>query len=165
LFRKKNGGTFYSGLSHSSLATTVLQTFLAKLPYPGIILTMSGHNFFHANREAGNLRPQASRDVVQPGIWIDLLNTLLLELLPRSISGFCWAVCIDDQILNGVTCSLAYQSKHAINTTNCQCSRITWQVMCTVDDIWADSRFPERLQSPKQEQLRMKEQLMMRPRL
>jgi hypothetical protein len=121
---------------------------------------MSGHNFFHANRQAGNLRPQASRDVVQPGIGLNLLNTLLLDLLPRSIRrGFFWAVGIHGQTLNGVTCSLAYQSKHAVNTTNCQRCLITRQVMCAVDDIWADSRFPEGLQSPKQEQLRIKEQL------
>lgn len=127
----------------------ILRTLRAKLPDPDVVFAMCSHNFLHAYRQAGDGRAQACRDVVQPGIWSNLADAFLLELLPGA--GFCWAACINDETSNGLTGSLAYQAKHAIDTTNCQCRRLAWQVMCAVDDIWANSIFPERPQGPEQE--------------
>jgi hypothetical protein len=110
---------------------------------------MGGHDFLHANRQAGNLRAQACGDVVHLGTRGNLANTLLLNLMPGSRCGFCWADCVHDNASNDITGSLAYQPKHTVDATDCQCCCVTWQVMYTVDDVWADSWFPKRLQSPE----------------
>uniref|UniRef100_A0A0A9BWL5 Uncharacterized protein n=1 Tax=Arundo donax TaxID=35708 RepID=A0A0A9BWL5_ARUDO len=130
------------------LTAIVLRAFRAKLPDPDVVFTMCCHNFLHANRHAGNMRVHASWDVVQLGIWSNLVNAFLLDSMPRPRCGFRWAICIHDQTSNGVTSSLAYEAKHAIDATNCQRCCVTWQVMCAVYGTWAYSRFPERLQSP-----------------
>jgi hypothetical protein len=121
---------------------------------------MRGHNLLHANRQAGNLRAQASRDAVHLCIRANPANRFLLYLGPGSrCGGFCWAVCVHDKASNGFTGFLAYNTKHAVNASNCQRCRVTRQMTCAVDDVWADSFFPERPQSPEQEQLGINEQL------
>ena len=120
---------------------------------------MRGHNLLHTNRQAGNLRAQASRDAVNLCIRVNPANRFLIYLLPRSRCGFCWAVSVHDKTSNGFTGSLAHNTKHAVDASNYQRCRVTRQMTCAVDDVWTDSFFPERPQSLEQEQLGINEQL------
>ena len=95
---------------------------------------MHGHDFPHADRQAGDRRAQVHRDVVEPGIRSDLTDVLLFDSLPGV--GFCWVaivlfnlqpgaglrwvVCIHDEASNSIAGSLAYQAKYTVDTTNCQ---------------------------------------------
>lgn len=127
----------------------ILRTLRAKLPDTDVVFAMCGHNFLHAYCQASDLRAQACGDVVKPRIWSNLADAFLFDLLMGT--GCCWAVCINYETSDGFTGSLAYQAKHTVNTADCQCSCVTWQVMCAVDDIWANSLFPERPQGPEHE--------------